>query len=603
MTQAKVAKPYSALSSLLGLGGPLSRPLEKASSTPQNYTTQSPSSPNIDMFPNAPKTERSCVLFSSYAIRSSDNPSDWILRVRGRAFNKTKPSRSNKIALGMARRIAGVPRSEQESASLEQRLGFFFDTNSVNLTLNVEVVGLTSPGPMVLDYSRPLADEPEELSNDEAFPFPCESTLQTNSNQTMSNMLSASVSTLNSSLLSTPSGSFSEIPTNNTDSKFSAKVAVKKGHFNSTINLPLHAVEKWRSTSFPSEKKRHSIVIQAIDEDTALPVFGQVQLIESEGISVISDIDDTIKDSGVFRGKKHVFRSTFLQECREVPGMSQVYQDWYEKGSSFHYVSNSPWELYPMLESFFQSFSFPMGSSHLKSWDLNHKALFYDPMASKRTSIQQIFEDFPKRKYILIGDSGELDLELYTSLAREHPEKIIKIFIRDVTSTKYPEFIKAKNSSILSPRLLSPHTRSIFGSSSSLSLPNSPSSSRQNSWSEFSFFDSSKSKPKTISPVEISISSEDNQESFSKVAPMPIINNRKLSVESTTSGQACSTLGENPSSSQLEPNPAYLTACAKLQKRVINATLGLPPDLVTLFSSPLTLSECPIVKKYFNSLS
>lgn len=52
---------------------------------------------------------------------------------------------------------------------------------------------------------------------------------------------------------------------------------------------------------------------------------GQAMLLEEEGVSVISDVDDTLRISVV--GKlSHYFKSTFLKEFEDVHGMAELYQ-------------------------------------------------------------------------------------------------------------------------------------------------------------------------------------------------------------------------------------------------------------------------------------
>lgn len=107
----------------------------------------------------------------------------------------------------------------------------------------------------------------------------------------------------------------------------------------------------------------------------------------------------------------------------------------YRQGASFHYVSNSPFQLTHMLNKFRENHEFPPGSFHLReSTGLISKIVPSKPGHSKYDSICGILRDFPHRKFILVGDSGEIDLEIYTRVATEFPNQIIKIFIRDVTS-------------------------------------------------------------------------------------------------------------------------------------------------------------------------
>ncbi|MGA1842252.1 MAG: phosphatidate phosphatase App1 family protein [bacterium] len=161
---------------------------------------------------------------------------------------------------------------------------------------------------------------------------------------------------------------------------------------------------------------------------------GEAQLIEPEGISVISDIDDTIKISNVL-DKKELVRNTFLRLYRPVQGMSALYQQWASKGVVFHYVSGSPWQLYEPLSDFVQQNNFPQGSFHLKYLRLKDSSviefLVSDQEAYKIEHIQNIIGRFPKRRFILVGDSGEKDPEIYTRIAKLYPQQIQAICIRD----------------------------------------------------------------------------------------------------------------------------------------------------------------------------
>lgn len=77
---------------------------------------------------------------------------------------------------------------------------------------------------------------------------------------------------------------------------------------------------------------------------------GRVRLIESTGLSVISDIDDTVKITEIPAGLKVVVRNTFFRDFIAAPGIAKMYQKWND--ASFHYVSGSPWQLYEPLSRF-----------------------------------------------------------------------------------------------------------------------------------------------------------------------------------------------------------------------------------------------------------
>jgi len=107
----------------------------------------------------------------------------------------------------------------------------------------------------------------------------------------------------------------------------------------------------------------------------------------------------------------------------------------------FHYVSASPYQLFEELDSFFQSIGFPPATYHLKKIRVKDKSvlqLLADPKNYKLRQIEPLFKRFPDRKFILVGDSGEKDPEVYTELFQKYPSQIEHVWIRNVNNaTKY----------------------------------------------------------------------------------------------------------------------------------------------------------------------
>jgi len=174
--------------------------------------------------------------------------------------------------------------------------------------------------------------------------------------------------------------------------------------------------------------------------------IGRVQLLSETGISIISDLDDTIKDSRV-TDRKELIANTFLRPFRPVPGMAGLYRQWAERGVAFHYVSASPRQLYFPIAKFLKDEAFPMGSLDLRIFrphgDLSN--LFSPSAEVKKAAIEALLERFPRRSFALVGDSGEGDPELYGELARKRPNEIVRIFIRDIKGegAESPRFKKA----------------------------------------------------------------------------------------------------------------------------------------------------------------
>jgi phosphatidate phosphatase APP1 len=162
----------------------------------------------------------------------------------------------------------------------------------------------------------------------------------------------------------------------------------------------------------------------------------ELLLLEQTGLSVISDIDDTIKVSQV-QDRKELLRNTFCRPMQPVAGLAAVYQTWAKSAEAqFHYVSASPWQLYPSLAEFTRANGFPTGTFHLKYFrvkDGTFLQLFASPDKFKPGVIKPMLERFPKRRFVLVGDSGEKDPEIYGALARQYPTQVVRVLIRDVT--------------------------------------------------------------------------------------------------------------------------------------------------------------------------
>lgn len=156
-------------------------------------------------------------------------------------------------------------------------------------------------------------------------------------------------------------------------------------------------------------------------------------------IRVMTDIDDTVKLSNITSGARTVFRNVFVKDLEEttIPEMGTWYKSMWELGVRFHYVSNSPFELLPVIKEFLQISDLPQGSITLKSYNGRSffNALLSDPATRKRANVIDVLDGFPDSKFILIGDSGEQDLELYSHIAIERPWQILAVFIRDVHDT------------------------------------------------------------------------------------------------------------------------------------------------------------------------
>jgi phosphatidate phosphatase APP1 len=98
-------------------------------------------------------------------------------------------------------------------------------------------------------------------------------------------------------------------------------------------------------------------------------------------------------------------------------------------------VSHSPWNLYRYLEFFLKQNAFPKGPILLRSFkDIFKKRTGDQPQ--KHIEIVNILKTYPNLKFILIGDSGEYDADIYMDVAKEFPSQVAAIYLRSVTHKK-----------------------------------------------------------------------------------------------------------------------------------------------------------------------
>jgi phosphatidate phosphatase APP1 len=161
-------------------------------------------------------------------------------------------------------------------------------------------------------------------------------------------------------------------------------------------------------------------------------------LVPSEArVGIISDIDDTVVRSSATNVLKMAWIVLLNNAHTRLPfeGVGAFYEALRRgaDGLGFNpifYVSSSPWNVYDVLEDFLDVHAVPAGPLFLKDWS---PTVLGRHREHKLGIIRKLLSTYPELPFVLIGDSGEKDPEIYRQAVREHPGRVCAIYIRDVT--------------------------------------------------------------------------------------------------------------------------------------------------------------------------
>lgn len=193
----------------------------------------------------------------------------------------------------------------------------------------------------------------------------------------------------------------------------------------------------------------HAVELELISPQPAEPVQATGQVLvppPSAQFGVISDIDDTIVQTHATQLLR-MARTVFLGNARTrlpFPGVAAFYRALHlgindtASGTTptnpLFYVSSSPWNLYDLLIEFFELQNIPIGPLFLRDWGISEVELLPTRHGSHKLAlIRQILDLYPRLPFILIGDSGQEDPEIYHQIVVEYPGRILAVYIRNVS--------------------------------------------------------------------------------------------------------------------------------------------------------------------------
>jgi phosphatidate phosphatase APP1 len=192
----------------------------------------------------------------------------------------------------------------------------------------------------------------------------------------------------------------------------------------------------------------HQIIIHLIDNKDVILTTGEGKIFvpHSTQYGFISDIDDTVlvshssttgKKLRVMFTKNPRSRKTFADIVKFYNLLALAHTD-PETLNPFFYVSSSEWNLYDDLNEFFKFNDLPKGAfllNQIKRWYQLFKT-GATKHQGKLIRVKRILDAFPKQRFILLGDNSQSDTDIYVALANKYPDKIVAIYIRNISPEK-----------------------------------------------------------------------------------------------------------------------------------------------------------------------
>lgn len=219
-----------------------------------------------------------------------------------------------------------------------------------------------------------------------------------------------------------------------------------EGYFSARLKLtaPLATDQTWHPVTL-------KVLDKVVPDQESVVTSGQVLVPPATSdFGIVSDIDDTIVKTHATNLFKMVWITFFNNARTRLPfrGVAGFYRALCRgtadnpNHNPIFYVSGSPWNLYDLLVDFIKVHGIPLGPLFLRDFGFEaNKFIKVSTASHKLTQIEHILQTYPSLSFILIGDSGQHDPEIYRQAVREFPGRIKAIYIRNVTLAQRSEEI------------------------------------------------------------------------------------------------------------------------------------------------------------------
>ncbi|MCB1274426.1 MAG: DUF2183 domain-containing protein [Leucobacter sp.] len=152
---------------------------------------------------------------------------------------------------------------------------------------------------------------------------------------------------------------------------------------------------------------------------------------------IVSDVDDTILNTALPKPLVAAWNSFVADEHARTstPGMPVLYDHLVtaHPGAPVIYLSTGAWNVAPVLTRFLERNLYPAGPLLLTDWGPTPDRWFRSGKEHKLRELDRLAREFPEVRWLLIGDDGQHDEQLYDDFASRHPGNVAAIAIRQLS--------------------------------------------------------------------------------------------------------------------------------------------------------------------------
>jgi len=190
--------------------------------------------------------------------------------------------------------------------------------------------------------------------------------------------------------------------------------------------------DSFEQVSF-NQNLTQTAMVELFTQNVEGPGNGSAFLVPTTGYSVVSDIDDVLRVTKIYKPLTGL-RNSFAEPYVNFMNMPELLYHWQQTlpGAAFHYDTTTPVQLTRTYIDYLFS-NYPPGSLDMRPLNLSDPSVIF---SARQDSLTRLFQSFPSRKFILIGDtSSSTLLKAYPQIAKQYPAQIACIFIRNTTAT------------------------------------------------------------------------------------------------------------------------------------------------------------------------